>query len=298
MGNRKNRNSTSKYKFKGNRYTNKNNTNDIDKNIKSAPTASEIKLQNDSKISSTVENEDKNSDTLRTIGKGHSAARKLCSAINVNFPSKRPAFRFLEKKLEHVSNKVVCKIMNEAAAEVHKKNNFDEVIQCSVSVNGTWQRRGHLSLNGCVSVISIDNARDLSVCLDLGHSIRGIDLARPEADHEAGRHPGVRPNVDRHPQPPLQRRVLRSQRGESRVGTPFSQASLMKLVLPTPCPKCTNDTSRGWWMNAAEKRAPLPLSSLTADEWTRHRTQWTGTGHWTSIGFLVTEDQIPFKCIF
>ncbi|GFY59005.1 uncharacterized protein TNIN_471781 [Trichonephila inaurata madagascariensis] len=93
---------------------------------------------------------------LRTIGKGHSTARKLCSAINVNFPSET-AFRCLEKKLEHVSNKVACKIMNEAAAEVHKKNNFDEVIQYGVSVDGTWQRRGHLSLNGCVSVISIDN---------------------------------------------------------------------------------------------------------------------------------------------
>ncbi|GFY71139.1 hypothetical protein TNIN_102771 [Trichonephila inaurata madagascariensis] len=88
MGNRKNRNSNGKYMFKGNRYTSKNNTNKIDKNIKSAPTASEIKLQNDSKMSSTVENED----ILRTIGKGHSAARKLCSAINVNFPS-MTAFR-------------------------------------------------------------------------------------------------------------------------------------------------------------------------------------------------------------
>ncbi|GFU93999.1 hypothetical protein TNCV_2282531 [Trichonephila clavipes] len=46
--------------------------------------------------------------------------------------------------------------MNEAAAEIHEKNNFDEVVQCGVSVDGTWQRRGHLSLNGCVSAISID----------------------------------------------------------------------------------------------------------------------------------------------
>ncbi|GFX43941.1 uncharacterized protein TNCV_4112201 [Trichonephila clavipes] len=65
---------------------------------------------------------------LRTIGKGHSAVRKLCSAINVNFPSKT-AFMGLKKKLEHVSNNVACKIMNEAATEVHKKNNFDEGVQ-------------------------------------------------------------------------------------------------------------------------------------------------------------------------
>ncbi|GFT73704.1 retrovirus-related Pol polyprotein from transposon TNT 1-94 [Trichonephila clavipes] len=67
--------------------------------------------------------------SLRIIGKGHSAARKLCSAINVKSPSKT-AFKYLEKKLEHVSNNVAYKTMNEAAAEIHEKNNFDEVVQC------------------------------------------------------------------------------------------------------------------------------------------------------------------------
>ncbi|GFY06587.1 uncharacterized protein TNCV_3524431 [Trichonephila clavipes] len=99
---------------------------------------------------------------LRTIEKGHYAVRKLCSAINVIFPSKT-AFRCLEKKLEHVSNKLARKSMNETASEVHKKNNFNEVIQCGVSVDGTWQRRGHLSLNGCVSVISTDTGKLLVI---------------------------------------------------------------------------------------------------------------------------------------
>ncbi|GFV76979.1 uncharacterized protein TNCV_690491 [Trichonephila clavipes] len=53
--------------------------------------------------------------------------------------------------------------MNEAAAEIHEKNNFDEVVQCGVSVDGTWQRRGHLSLNGCVSAISIDTGKVLDM---------------------------------------------------------------------------------------------------------------------------------------
>ncbi|GFY51771.1 uncharacterized protein TNIN_97311 [Trichonephila inaurata madagascariensis] len=99
---------------------------------------------------------------LRTIGKEHYAAKKLCSAINMNFPFKT-AFMCLEKKLEHVFNNVACKIMNKAAAEVHKKNNFEEVVQCGVSVDGTWQRGGHLSLNGCVSAIFIDTGRVLDI---------------------------------------------------------------------------------------------------------------------------------------
>ncbi|GFX58660.1 CCHC-type domain-containing protein [Trichonephila clavipes] len=230
MANPKNRNSTRKSKFKGNRYTIKNNQYEINKNVRSAPTASERKLQKDSKMSNTVENEDRNviinleilSNVisllccpeclenklqllqesvfglasnmilqckncnflssfctsmkvnklhninlsfvfgLRIIGKGHSAAMKLCSAINVKSPSKT-AFKYLEKKLEHVSNNVAYKTMNEAAAEIHEKNNFDEVVQCGVSVDGTWQRRGHLSLNGCVSAISIDTGKVLDM---------------------------------------------------------------------------------------------------------------------------------------
>ncbi|GFV78889.1 uncharacterized protein TNCV_4079891 [Trichonephila clavipes] len=53
--------------------------------------------------------------------------------------------------------------MNEAAAEIHEKKNFDEVVQCGVSVDGTSQRRGHLSLNGCVSAISIDTGKVLDM---------------------------------------------------------------------------------------------------------------------------------------
>ncbi|GFW43405.1 uncharacterized protein TNCV_2924531 [Trichonephila clavipes] len=34
---------------------------------------------------------------------------------------------------------------------------------CGVSVDGTWQRRGHMSLNGCVSVISIDTGQILDM---------------------------------------------------------------------------------------------------------------------------------------
>ncbi|GFS51281.1 hypothetical protein TNIN_351631 [Trichonephila inaurata madagascariensis] len=82
---------------------------------------------------------------LRIIGKRHSATRKLSSVINVNFPSKT-AFRCRK----NISCNVACKLINEAAAKFHKKKNLNEVVQCGVSVDGTWRRSGPLSLNGCV----------------------------------------------------------------------------------------------------------------------------------------------------
>ncbi|GFY31634.1 uncharacterized protein TNCV_4199451 [Trichonephila clavipes] len=37
------------------------------------------------------------------------------------------------------------------------------MLRCGVSVDGTWQRRGHSSLNGCVAVLSIDTGKVLDL---------------------------------------------------------------------------------------------------------------------------------------
>ncbi|GFW59984.1 CCHC-type domain-containing protein [Trichonephila clavipes] len=38
-----------------------------------------------------------------------------------------------------------------------------DVAECGVSVDGTWQRRGHSSLNGCIAVLSIDTGKVLDL---------------------------------------------------------------------------------------------------------------------------------------
>ncbi|GFV48544.1 uncharacterized protein TNCV_5068291 [Trichonephila clavipes] len=53
--------------------------------------------------------------------------------------------------------------MKEAALEIRSNETDTEFSQCGVSVDGTWQRRGYSSLNGCVSVISIDSGKVLDV---------------------------------------------------------------------------------------------------------------------------------------
>ncbi|GFU70655.1 uncharacterized protein TNCV_528081 [Trichonephila clavipes] len=77
-------------------------------------------------------------------------------------PSKR-AFGFLEKKLEFAASNVACNTMKEAALEIRSNETDTEFSQCGVSVDGTWQRRGYSSLNGCVSVISRDSGKVLDV---------------------------------------------------------------------------------------------------------------------------------------
>ena len=53
--------------------------------------------------------------------------------------------------------------MTDAAAEIRRAKNADEdaVVNCPVSCDGTWQRRGYSSLNGCITVISIDSGKVL-----------------------------------------------------------------------------------------------------------------------------------------
>ncbi|GFV60407.1 uncharacterized protein TNCV_3470421 [Trichonephila clavipes] len=53
--------------------------------------------------------------------------------------------------------------MIEAADEVRKLKNTSDVAECGVSVDGTLQRRGHSSLNGCVVVLSIDTGKVLDL---------------------------------------------------------------------------------------------------------------------------------------
>ncbi|GFY53458.1 hypothetical protein TNIN_265321 [Trichonephila inaurata madagascariensis] len=66
---------------------------------------------------------------MRIIGKGHSAAKTLCSAININVPSKR-AFGFLEKKLEFAVSNVAYNTMKEAALEIRSNKTDDQFSQC------------------------------------------------------------------------------------------------------------------------------------------------------------------------
>ncbi|GBN18878.1 hypothetical protein AVEN_8736-1 [Araneus ventricosus] len=129
---------------------------------------------------------------MRIIVKGPSAARKLCSALNVNVLS-ISAFRNIEKKLDGVANDEASKIMKEAALELRKTTNGDEIIQFGASVDGTWQRRGHSYLNGCVSSISIDNCKILEV--ELMSKICRFCIkessANVDSSHNCANHTGI-----------------------------------------------------------------------------------------------------------
>ena len=64
----------------------------------------------------------------------------------------------INKKLYNASETVAQQVTNKAALEtrnlINNNASHDDTIQCQVSVDGTWQKRGHSSFNGVVTAIS------------------------------------------------------------------------------------------------------------------------------------------------
>ncbi|GFU92650.1 CCHC-type domain-containing protein [Trichonephila clavipes] len=96
---------------------------------------------------------------LKIIGKGFSAGKKLCAFLGLPFLSKL-AFRNQERKLLKATERVAQENINAALREIKGLNSFTK---CGISIDGTWQRRGYSSLNGCVSAISVDTGKILDI---------------------------------------------------------------------------------------------------------------------------------------
>ncbi len=100
---------------------------------------------------------------LRQLGKGHVGASKLCATLNLPPPPCKTAYAKQEKKLLCAVSEVCKESMSRAAEQMKNlKGSIEgQSTECGVSVDGTWQRRGYSSLNGCVTVISIDSGKVL-----------------------------------------------------------------------------------------------------------------------------------------
>ena len=102
---------------------------------------------------------------LRCLGKGHEGGKLLCGVMNMPPPIAR--FDKLNNVLLNRVTEVSKRVMKNAVEEVmnvKQNENCDGVISdLSVSVDGTWMKRGHTSLYGVSSIISIDTGKVLDI---------------------------------------------------------------------------------------------------------------------------------------
>ncbi|GFW38449.1 uncharacterized protein TNCV_1333021 [Trichonephila clavipes] len=92
---------------------------------------------------------------MRSVGKGEAAAKVFCGVMNLPPPPKR----FYESlhALNKATEKVAKVSMTLAAAETLSFNNGNPNVP--VAIDGTWQKRGHTSLNGVVTTVSVDTGK-------------------------------------------------------------------------------------------------------------------------------------------
>lgn len=94
---------------------------------------------------------------LRSIGKGYTAARVLLGLLNLPAP---PTKYFKHQKVLADHSKTLClESMKTAVAEavVANKGSTD----LCVAIDGSWQKRGHTSMNGVLTVTSVDTGKVL-----------------------------------------------------------------------------------------------------------------------------------------
>ncbi|GFV11259.1 uncharacterized protein TNCV_3723481 [Trichonephila clavipes] len=84
----------------------------------------------------------------------------------------------LKSKLLKVVQEGAEESMIKDATEIgeKKQNLSSDIVKYGISVDGTWQRRGYTSMNGCVAAISVDTGKVLDIEV----------MCRPTVQHRVG----------------------------------------------------------------------------------------------------------------
>lgn len=96
---------------------------------------------------------------LRSIGKGYTASQIICGVLNLPPP---PSKYSKYESVLHSATEVLCKSSMEKAVEEAVAKN-DGVRDLCVAVDGSWQKRGHTSLNGVLTLTSVDTGKVLDI---------------------------------------------------------------------------------------------------------------------------------------
>ncbi|GFU02308.1 uncharacterized protein TNCV_1238251 [Trichonephila clavipes] len=96
---------------------------------------------------------------MRSIGKGAEAGRMFCGVMNLPQPPTR--FSPYGKRILNAAKLVYEDSIQNAAKEAICENEGNKNI--AVAVDGAWQKRGYTSLNGVVTVTSIDTGKVIDV---------------------------------------------------------------------------------------------------------------------------------------
>ena len=96
----------------------------------------------------------------RTTSQSYAGLEKLCGMLNLPKPMTHKNNDAVSSVLCQSAKQTAESSMIEAANELRPNDNVADI---GISVDGTWQKRGFLSLNGTVAIISMDNGKIIDV---------------------------------------------------------------------------------------------------------------------------------------
>ena len=102
---------------------------------------------------------------MRACGQGYAGLEKLTALMNLPKPMTANNYDKIVNRLNVVAKEVANETMTNVSENLLSKSkgpNHDTVID-TVSCDGSWQKRGYSSLNGVVTVISMDNGKILDI---------------------------------------------------------------------------------------------------------------------------------------
>ena len=110
---------------------------------------------------------------LRSCGVGHTGLKKICGLMNLSKPVARKNYDNISNQIGDAARDTAGKSMIEAAEE---NTTMERLSNISVSVNGTWHKRGFPSLNGVVITIGVQNVlSDYCKACTLKEDLRKVD---------------------------------------------------------------------------------------------------------------------------
>ncbi|KAJ4442462.1 hypothetical protein ANN_04048 [Periplaneta americana] len=99
---------------------------------------------------------------MRSIGRGRKPAQTLCGIMDLPPPTAK--FNFCTSQLLKCQEEVAKKSMTNAIEEAVALNENSRDI--TAAFDGSWQKRGHISLNGVITATSLDSGKVIDVeCL-------------------------------------------------------------------------------------------------------------------------------------
>ena len=104
---------------------------------------------------------------MRTIGKGREGAAKLCAALDLPAPVAAIPYATHNKSIESLTTPVMDQELSRAAEKIRQiklengETDNTGIVECGVTIDGSWLNRGVSSRHGFVSVISVDTGEVL-----------------------------------------------------------------------------------------------------------------------------------------